>query len=200
VFLKEKFFRFAELLGPDKPEWLESFAEGDYAVFRLTPDKYHWNHVPVSGVVLDYYELDGACHSCNPGAVVREVTPYSKNRRTVTIIDTDVEGGSGMGRVAMIEVAALMIGDIVQCYSAEGYDNPVSVESGLFLRRGRAKSLYRPGSSVDILIFQKDRIRFSKDLLANSIRPGVASRYSVPFGRTIVETDLTVRSEIGRAV
>jgi phosphatidylserine decarboxylase len=43
------------------------------------------------------------------------VRPYSKNKRVVTIIDTDVEGGTGIGLVAMIEVVALMIGDIVQC-------------------------------------------------------------------------------------
>ena len=49
------------------------------------------------------------------------VTPYSKNRRHVTLIDTDVPGGSQVGMVAMVEVTALMIGDIVQCYSDEKY-------------------------------------------------------------------------------
>ena len=33
--------------------------------------------------------------------------------------DTDIPGGSHVGFVAMIEVVALMIGDIVQCYSAD---------------------------------------------------------------------------------
>ena len=52
-----------------------------------------------------------------PGAVVALVTPYSKNSRVVTIIDTEVPGGTGVGLVAMIEVVALMIGEVVQCYS-----------------------------------------------------------------------------------
>jgi phosphatidylserine decarboxylase len=115
LFLKEKFFSFEELLGKDKRRWLKTFKNGNFAIFRLTPDKYHYNHLPVSGRVTDIYQISGSCHSCNPGAVVSLVTPFSKNRRVVTIIDTDVPGGTGVGMVAMIEVVAMMIGDIVQC-------------------------------------------------------------------------------------
>lgn len=199
LVLKEKFFEYVELLGPEKTRWLEAFELGDFAVFRLTPDKYHYNHTPVSGEVLDIYDILGDYHSCNPGAVVNAVTPYSKNRRVVTIIDTDVAGGSGVGLVAMIEVVALMIGDIVQCYSEERYDDPRPVHKGMFLRKGSPKSLYRPGSSTDVLLFQADRVRFSRDLLENMRRPGVSSRFSAGFGRPLVETDLNVRSTIGVA-
>lgn len=200
LFLKEKFFVFEELLGSCKPRWIESFAGGDFAVFRLTPDKYHYNHTPVAGQVVDIYTIDGEYHSCNPAAVVSMVTPYSKNRRVVTIIDTDVACGTGVGLVAMIEVVALMIGDIVQAYSAQGYDSPRPVETGMLLEKGRPKSLFRPGSSTVILIFQPDRVRFSEDLLKNMHRPGVSSRFSHGFGKPLVETDLRVRSLIARPV
>ena len=200
LFLKEKFFSFEELIGIDKPTWLETFSGGDFALFRLTPDKYHYNHVPVAGRVKDIYAVDGCCHSCNPGAVVSMVTPYSKNRRVVTIIDTDVVGGTRIGLVAMIEIVAMMIGDIVQCYSRHAYDDPIDVQPGLFLERGCPKSLYRPGSSVDVLIFQKDRVAFSVDILANMLRTDVSSRYTLHFQSPLVETDVKVRSEIGRRV
>lgn len=200
VFLKDKFFGFEELLGKQGREWTGRFENGDYAVFRLTPDKYHYNHAPVSGRVADFYTIDGDYHSCNPSAVVCMATPYSKNRRVVTIIDTDVPGGSGVGLVAMIEVVALMIGDIVQAYSIRGYESPRPVERGLFLEKGRPKSLYRPGSSTDILLFQPERIRFCEDLLDNLRRPGVSSRFSKGFGTPLVETDIRVRSLIGRAL
>ena len=98
IFLKEKFFGYEELLGADNRHWLDTFERGDCAVFRLTPEKYHYNHVPVSGRVLDIYTIEGRYHSCNPGAVVALTTPYSKNRRIVTIIDTDVPGGSRAGK------------------------------------------------------------------------------------------------------
>ncbi|WP_321531831.1 phosphatidylserine decarboxylase [uncultured Desulfuromonas sp.] len=198
LFLKDKFFSLVELLGSDKPAWLQRFDQGDFAVLRLTPDKYHFNHVPVSGEIRDIYELEGRYHACNPGAVVAEVTPYSKNRRLVTIIDTDVNGGSQVGLVAMIEVVALMIGDIHSCYSSnpQGYEPVIEQRIGVRLERGQPKSLFRPGSSTDVLLFEPGRIRFCPDLLENQQRQGISSRFSLGFGRPLVETDVPVRSTI----
>jgi phosphatidylserine decarboxylase len=198
LFLKGKFFDLAELLGATRHRnWVESFEEGDFAIFRLTPDKYHYNHTPVAGVVRDIYEVPGGYHSCNPGAVVFVVTPFSKNKRVVTILDTDVPGGSGVGLVAIIEVVALMIGEIVQCYSEYRYDLPQPVGPGMFLARGAPKSLYRPGSSTDVLLFQKGRVRFAEDLVRNLNTPTARSRFSLGFGKALVETEVEVRSAIG---
>ena len=195
LFIKGKFFSASELLGEDSP-WAAPFAQGDFALFRLTPDKYHYNHVPVSGEVVDIYELDGSYHSCNPQAVIALASHHAKNRRVVTIIDTDVAGGSSIGLVAMIEVVALMIGDIVQCYSATGYDNPKPVFKGMQVAKGCPKSLYRPGSSTDILLFQPEAITFCQDLRKNMGRQDVQSRVCSGLGRPLVETDVKVRSTI----
>ena len=200
LFIKEKFFSFAELLGPDKAEWLEAFANGDYAIFRLTPEKYHYNHAPVSGRIIDIYEINGQFHSCNPGAVVQAVTPMSKNRRVVTIIDTDVENGSRMGLVAMVEIVALMIGRINQCYSHHRYDAPSLVVPGLFVKAGQPKSLFRPGSSTTVVIFQQNRCRFSRDLLENRHRQDVSSRFSHHFKHPLVETEIHLRETMGRTL
>jgi phosphatidylserine decarboxylase len=199
LHIKDKFFDYQELLGRDKQAYLSAFHDGDFAVFRLTPDKYHYNHLPVSGRVVDFYAVDGDYHSCNPAAVVALATPYSKNRRYVTIIETDVPDGSRVGVVAMIEIVALMIGEVVQCYSEARYDAPRPIAPGLFVRRGQPKSLYRPGSSTDVLLFQRGRVEFDADIVANLRRAGVASRFSRGFGAPLVETDLAVRSSIARA-
>jgi phosphatidylserine decarboxylase len=196
LFIKEKFFSFEELLG-DRADLHVQFRNGDFCIFRLTPEKYHYNHSPVTGLVLDIYTIDGHYHSCNPGAVVEAVTPYSKNKRVVTIIDTDVAGGSRVGLVAMIEVVAMMIGEIVQCYSEKNYENPRDVAPGLFILRGKPKSMYRPGSSTDILIFQKGRIAFDPRIVANSQNAAVQSRFTIGFGQPICETDIQVREIIG---
>ena len=200
VHVKEKFFHYDELLGVDRPRWLKTFFGGDFAVFRLTPDKYHYNHAPVSGRILDVYGLGDRYHSCNPAAVVEVVTPYSKNKRYVTVIDTDVPGGSQVGRVAMIEVVALMIGEIVQAYSDVRYDDPRPVEPGMFVRRGQPKSLYRPGSSTDVLLFEPGRVRFAPDLLRNLSDRRAHSRFTSAFGQPLTETDVAVRSAIAQAV
>lgn len=199
IFVKEKFFRFEELFGRNRQHWHDAFLDGDFAIFRLTPEKYHYNHAPVAGQVVDIYAVDGHYHSCNPGAVVAVATPYCRNKRVVTIIDTNVAGGTGVGLVAMIEIVALMIGEVVQCYSDTHYDDPRPIERGAFLRRGQPKSLYRPGSSTDVVIFQAGRVTFAADLVANQYRPA-QSRFSAGFGRPLVETDVRVRSPIAAAV
>jgi len=195
--VKNKFFEFRELLG-DRAGWRDAFTADAFALFRLTPDKYHYNHCPVSGAVVDVYEIDGRYHSCNPGALIHFAAPYSKNKRTVTVIDTDVPGGTGVGLVAMVEVVALMIGEVVQCYSKHQYADPQPVAPGQFLMKGRPKSLFRPGSSTTILIFQQDRVDFDARILANLNHPSAQSRYSFDFQTPVVETDVKVRSLIGR--
>jgi phosphatidylserine decarboxylase len=199
LFIKGKFFDYDEMLGEHKKTWLEAFREGDFAVFRLTPEKYHYNHTPVAGKVIDTYAIDGRYHACNPNAVVSVVTPYSKNKRVVTMIDTDVEGGTGAGLVAMIEVVALMIGDIVQCYSEKDYENPLAAGTGMFVRKGCPKSLFRPGSSTVVLMFQKQRVRFADDIAANLFYPDARSIFTQGFGKDLVETEVAVRSLIATA-
>ena len=201
LHIKDKFFTRKELLGRDRAQWLKAFQGGDYALFRLTPDKYHFNHLPVTGRVCDSYEIHGRFHACNPGAVVRSVTPFSKNRRVVTILDTDTpENGSKVGLVAMVEIVALMIGDIQQCYSARGYDAPRTPASGMVLEKGAPKSLFRPGSSTTLLIFQKNRIRFDHDLVTNQCRTDVISRFTRGFCAPLVETDIQVRQSLARRI
>jgi phosphatidylserine decarboxylase len=199
-FIKEKFFEFEQLLGCDRPQWLTAFRGGDFAIFRLTPDKYHYNHTPVSGKVVDFYEIPGSYHSCNPGAVVSAMTPYSLNKRVVTIFDTNVHDGSQIGLVAMIEVVALMIGEIFQCYSEEKYDCPRYITKGMFVKKGFPKSMYRPGSSTDILIFEKNRVHFADDIVRNKLHWNAQSRFTVGFGVSLVETDVKVRSLIGDGI
>ena len=94
LFIKDKFFNLEELLGKDKKRWLAAFRDGSFALFRLTPERYHYNHTPAAGKVIDFYQIGGRYHSCSPHAVLTVATPYSKNKRVVTIIDTDVPGGA----------------------------------------------------------------------------------------------------------
>jgi phosphatidylserine decarboxylase len=200
LFLKEKFFSFPELLeGPEK-RWSPYFVRGSYAIFRLTPEKYHYNHLPVSGKVVDHYLIEGGYHSCHPLAVVALVTPYSKNKRSVTLIDTDVENGSRCGLVAMVEVAALLVGDVLQCYSEWRYDDPQDITVGLFVRKGQPKSLFRPGSSTTVLFFQENRLSFCPDLINNRYLRDGKSLFSSRFDLPLMETEVQVRSPIALAV
>ncbi len=48
----------------------------------------------------------------------------------------------------MVEVVALMIGRVDQCYSEDAYVDPRPIRKGMFIHKGRPKSLYAPGSST----------------------------------------------------
>jgi hypothetical protein len=91
-----------------------------------------------------------------------------------------------------------MIGDIQQCYSRRRYEEPADVRPGMFLEKGRPKSLYRPGSSTDVLIFEPDRVRLDADLVANQLRCDGTSRFTSGFRRPLLETEVAVRTSIGR--
>jgi phosphatidylserine decarboxylase len=67
----------------------------------------------------------------------------------------------------------------------------------MFVKKGVPKSLYRPGSSTDILIFQKNRIHFAEDILRNRLHGEAQSRFTLGFGVSLVETDIKVRSLLG---
>jgi phosphatidylserine decarboxylase len=115
------------------------------------------------------------------------------------VIDTDIVGGSQVGLVAMIEVTALMIGEVLQCYSRERYESPQPITAGMFLERGCPKSLYRPGSSTDVLLFQRGRVIFDEDLINNLRRHDAQSRFSQGFGSPLVETEVAARSRVALA-
>jgi phosphatidylserine decarboxylase len=199
LLIKEKFFSLSELLG-NREALVDKFRYADWAIFRLTPEMYHYNHCPVAGVVVDFYEIGGAYHSCNPTACVETITPYSKNRRFVTIFDTDVSGGTGIGKVAMIEVVALLIGRVRQCYSHAQYKLPTTMYEGLMCKRGSVKSVFEPGSSTVVLLFEDHRLEFDSDLVSNQARTDAFSRFGQGFAVPMVETELQVRSGIGTAL
>jgi len=82
----------------------------------------------------------------------------------------------------MIEVTALMIGEVVQCYSRERYENPQPILPGILIERGCPKSRYHSGGCADVLIFQDGWISFDEDLIVNRDRGDVQSRFSLGFG------------------
>jgi phosphatidylserine decarboxylase len=197
--IKSKWFTVRDLLGEQSPA-LRRLQHGRWALFRLTPECYHYNHVPVSGTVQDIYSIAGGYHSCNPAVAGGGFDALSKNLRVVTLIDTDVPGGSRIGLVAMVEVAALLIGRVIQCYSEDAYESPTGLYPGQFVERGAVKSVFEPGSSSVVLLFEQGRICIDEDICANQRRTDVASRFSEVFAVPMVETQVRVRSQFARAV
>ncbi len=194
--VKSRFMSLAAILGAANPwlRWPDLPLAG--VVIRLTPDVYHYTHAPVSGVVRQYVQIEGMFHSCNPTALTAFTRSYEVNRRAVTVYDTDVEGGSQIGMVAQIDVAAMMIGRLESRFSARGYEDPRPLRPGQFVPRGAPVSLFRPGSSTSILVWQAGRARHAPELITNSKRSDLRSRFSDWLGSPWVETAIRVRELI----
>jgi phosphatidylserine decarboxylase len=207
--IKSKFVRIDELLGGVNP-WQHahdsasrrrSYCEATIAplagvVVRLTPDVYHYTHAPVSGRVLRYQTIEGRFHSCNPTALTRFPGSYAFNRRAITVYDTDVADGSNVGIVVQVDVAAMMIGQIESRYTPYRYVDMRPLSVGDFVQRGAPVSLFRPGSSTSIVIWDGHRAAVSRELLANAQRCDLRSRFSDWLGQPWVETRVAVRQSI----
>jgi phosphatidylserine decarboxylase len=209
--IKTKFVRIDELLGGRNP-WsryaqdanaTQRFSQSSIArlsgvIVRLTPDVYHHTHAPVAGRVVRHETIDGKFHSCNPSALTRFTGSYAFNRRTITVYDSDVAGGSQVGLVAQIDVAAMMIGQIESRYSAVRYNNARALAVGDFVPRGAPVSLFRPGSSTSIVLWDAHRASIDASLIANSQRRDLQSRFSDWLGQPWVETRVAVRQPISK--
>jgi phosphatidylserine decarboxylase len=207
--IKSKFLRVDDLLGGINP-WAAQLGthslskrRGDATleplagvIVRLTPDVYHYTHTPVAGKVLLQKTIEGRFHSCNPTALTRLAGSYALNRRTITLYDTDVEGGTQVGIVAQIDVAAMMIGCIEPRYSATRYDDPRAVRIGETVARGVPISLFRPGSSTSVILWDGSRAMPSPELIRNARRCDLRSRFSDWLREPWVETEVRVRQAI----
>jgi phosphatidylserine decarboxylase len=94
---------------------------------------------------------------------------FAENYRVITQFNSD-----HFGPIAMAEIGAFTVGSIPQCY-----------QPGARMARGDHKSHFELGGSTVVMLFEKGRIEFDADLLANSEK-GVETfvRMGEHIGRT----------------
>ncbi|MBW8781319.1 MAG: phosphatidylserine decarboxylase [Verrucomicrobia bacterium] len=149
-YVKGVKFSLAELFGDE--DLARTFAGGAMVISRLCPVDYHRFHFPVAGTPSEPRLINGYLFSVNPIALRRNAGYLVQNKRAVTLIDTPQ-----FGRVAMFEVGATCVGSIKNVFP-EG--RPVA--------KGAEKGFFTFGGSCVITVFQKGRIRFDEDLVAQS--------------------------------
>ena len=134
------------------PKWCEVFDEGPMLIARLCPVDYHRFHFPDSGRFEEFYRLHGAFNSVNPWAIAAVPKVLSTNERTVSILETE-----HFGRVAYVEVGAMMVGKIIQTHVLDQR-----------FGRGSEKGYFHFGASTVILIGEKGRWKPDETLLKNT--------------------------------
>lgn len=125
---------------------------GSMCIIRLAPVDYHRYHFPVNGEASENVKINGYYYSVSPIALQKNVRIFLENKREyANIVSNDY------GNVLMCEVAATLTGGMKQVYTG----NEV-------VYKGQEKGYFFFGGSTVILLFEKGKITFSKDLVENT--------------------------------
>ena len=138
------------------------------AICRLAPQDYHRFHCPVECTFERSYTVDGKYFTVNPMAIRERIDVFTDNIRTVAILNSDI-----FGKIAYVCVGAMMVGSVV-----------LTVKPGQELKRMDEVGYFAFGGSTVILLFEKNSIKFDKDLRRNSKKP--------------IETLIKVGNSLGR--
>jgi phosphatidylserine decarboxylase len=85
------------------------FVGGPLLLIRLRPQDYHRFHFTDAGEVTEQYSIAGRLHSVNMLGLRRRSDILARNKRQVTI-----QQSQNFGRLAYVEVGAMLVGRIVQ--------------------------------------------------------------------------------------
>lgn len=149
-YVKGVKFSLRDLLGDDALG--AKFAGGAMLISRLCPVDYHRFHFPVAGVPGEAKLIDGHLYSVSPVALRRRLRYLVENKRVITLIESPA-----FGSVALVEVGATNVGSIQQSYVP-----------GRAVAKGDEKGFFAFGGSCVITLFERGRIRFDADLVAQS--------------------------------
>jgi len=148
--VKGEFLRADALLGDlDKAK---PFMGGPLLIARLCPVDYHRYHYPDTGKTIDSYPVEGSLHSVNPLALKHKPDIFIANERRVAILETE-----NFGKLAYIEVGAIMVGKIVQSH-----------DESITFTRGDEKGYFLFGGSTVIVIGEKGKWLPSSDIVEST--------------------------------
>lgn len=151
VPVKGKYLNAIDLIGD--ADTAKQFVGGPLLIARLCPVDYHRYHYPDHGKTIESYPIHGEFHSVNPIALKNKPDIFIENERRISILNT-----KNFGKLAYIEVGAVMVGKIVQ-----SHDEKKS------FRRGQEKGYFLFGGSTVILIGQPGAWTPSADIVENTI-------------------------------
>jgi len=125
------------------------YKEGSGCLARLSLADYHRFHFPIEGRASAPTLIRGSLSSVHPIALTMNPMILAKNKRMITSIQNSL-----FGQVLYVEIGATNIGSIHHTYSFNEVVN-----------KGDEKGFFSPGGSSILLLFEKNKILFTKDLL-----------------------------------
>lgn len=143
-FNPEKFLRNKQLAA--------KYTDGSMAIIRLAPADYHRYHFPASGLASASVKINGHYFSVSPLALRKSLKIFCENKREYCTLQTN-----GYGDILIADVGASMVGSIIQTYKPNSE-----------VQKGDEKGYFAFGGSTLVLLFEKGKIQFEKDLVANT--------------------------------
>lgn len=137
----------------DDEKIAKKYENGSIAIVRLSPSDYHRVHFPYDGQASETNLINGVYYSVSPIAISEIPSIFWENKREISILKTK----SPLDDIIIIEVGASMVGGIKQTYIPNEY-----------VKKGDEKSYFYFGGSTVILLFKKNTVKFSKDLINNT--------------------------------
>lgn len=141
--VKQSRFSISGLLRDEKIA--EEFRGGTCLVFRLCVNHYHRYAFNDYGTLGEYRFIPGVLHTVRPIAL-ENVPVFTENSREVVIMDTD-----NFGRVAQIEVGAMLVGKISNNRSIKKFS------------RGEEKGYFEYGGSTIIQLLRPGCVTFPEN-------------------------------------
>ncbi|MBN1175528.1 phosphatidylserine decarboxylase [Candidatus Woesearchaeota archaeon] len=129
----------------------ERFLSGSFCIICLAPSNYHRFHFPFSGNLISSHHISGSYYSVSPIALRKRARIFCENKRSYSILHSDV-----FGDVAYCEVGATMVGSIVQTFFGRRFS------------KGEEKGYFQFGGSTILLFFEKNKVIFDIDLINNT--------------------------------
>lgn len=172
IWIKGRDFTVARLLGDAATTIpnLDSYQNGGaLAIFRLAPQDYHRFHCPADAIVGKPTRITGQYYTVNPMAIRSAIDVYGENIRIVVPFHSD-----HFGTFYAVCIGAMMVGSTV-----------LTVKQGERVRRGQEFGFFKFGGSTIVLVFERGRVVWDKDLVEN--------------GRAAIETLVRVGMGVGRA-
>lgn len=142
--VKQSRYSISDLLRDE--EMAKQFNGGICLVYRLCVNHYHRYSFNDSGRLGEYKFIPGILHTVRPIAL-RHVPVFTENARECVIMDTD-----NYGKVAQIEVGAMLVGKIVNNKDVTTFT------------RGLEKGHFEYGGSTIIQLLQPGKVELPKEL------------------------------------
>lgn len=151
-YVKGKNFTVKSFLRDD--ELAKKYNGGSMVVIRLAPTDYHRYHFPAAGPATPSKLINGHYYSVSPIAMKQSLEIFCENKREYSI-----QQSNEFGDILICDVGATMVGSIIQTY-----------KPGTHLEKGAEKGYFAFGGSTLVLLFEKGKVKFNKDLVDNTLK------------------------------